>query len=132
METSAQEAVYLTLQMPLTKAARHVVFINTSPSDKRTFLLKQNSELEKLSPDSTEISSSNDIKRYRPKSFENWCLADYISQFEVKFPKNIDENAGKKMQMRKIQRAVILRMMKLSQIIKKQEKSRFHSKMAFQ
>ena len=94
VETSAQEAAYLTLQMPLTKATRQVVFINTSPPDKRTFLLKKTSELEKMSKDSTDIESNNDIKRYskRPKALENWCLADYISQLQVNFPKNIKEN----------------------------------------
>ena len=94
VETSAQEAVYLTLQMPLTKATRQVVFINTSPPDKRTFLLKKTSELEKMSKDSTDIESNNDIKRYskRPKALGNWCLADYISQLQVNFPKNIKEN----------------------------------------
>jgi hypothetical protein len=80
--------------MPLTKATRQVVFINTSPPDKRTFLLKKTSELEKMSKDSTDIESNNDIKRYskRPKALENWCLADYISQLQVNFPKNIKEN----------------------------------------
>jgi hypothetical protein len=55
VETCAQEAAYLTLQLPLTKATRKVVFINTSPSGKRTFLLKKSSALEKLSPNSTNI-----------------------------------------------------------------------------
>ncbi|XP_063442198.1 uncharacterized protein LOC134722507 [Mytilus trossulus] len=89
VETSAQEATYLTLQMPLTKATRQVVFINTSPQHKRTFLLKQSSVLEKLGPDSTEIESDNDIKRYsrRPKQLENWCLADYVSPLELQYPK---------------------------------------------
>ncbi|CAC5416146.1 unnamed protein product [Mytilus coruscus] len=85
VETSAQEATYLTLQMPLTKATRQVVFINTSPPDKRTFLLKHSSALEKL-------ESDNDIKRYsrRPKQLENWCLADYVSQPELQYPKTTE------------------------------------------
>ncbi|CAC5396351.1 unnamed protein product [Mytilus coruscus] len=85
VETSTQEATYLTLQMPLTKPTRQIGFINTSPRDKRTFLLKQSSALEKLGPDSIEIESNNDIKRYsrRPKQLENWCLADYVSQLEL-------------------------------------------------
>jgi hypothetical protein len=67
--------------------ARQVVFINTSPPDKRTFLLKKTSELEKMSKDSTDIESNNEIKRYskRPKALENLCLADYISQLQVNF-----------------------------------------------
>ncbi|VDI66528.1 Hypothetical predicted protein [Mytilus galloprovincialis] len=94
VETSAQEATYLTLQMPLTKATRQVVFINTSPRHKRTFLLKQSSALEKLGPDSTEIESDNDIKRYsrRPKQLENWCLADYVSELELQYPKTSESS----------------------------------------
>jgi hypothetical protein len=38
VETCAQEAVYLTLQIPLTKATRKVVFINTSPPNTHTLL----------------------------------------------------------------------------------------------
>ena len=93
METCAQEAIYLLLQLPLTKATRQVVFINTSPCEKRTFLLKTASTLEKMSPNSTDIEADNDIKRYakRPKALENCCLADYISQLEVSFPKKSSE-----------------------------------------
>lgn len=93
METCAQEAIYLLLQLPLTKATRQVVFINTSPCEKRTFLLKTASTLEKMSPNSTDIEADNDIKRYakRPKALENWCFADYISQLEVSFPKKSSE-----------------------------------------
>ena len=89
VETSAQEAVYLTIQIPLTKATRQVVFINTSPSDQRSFLLKETSTLQKMSPDSTDIEAENDIKRYsnRPRALENWCLADYVSQLDIKYPK---------------------------------------------
>ena len=89
VETSAQEAVYLTIQIPLTKATRQVVFINTSPSDQRSFLLKETSTLQKMSPDSTDIEAENNIKRYsnRPRALENWCLADYVSQLDIKYPK---------------------------------------------
>ncbi|CAC5394594.1 unnamed protein product [Mytilus coruscus] len=94
VETSAQEATYLTLQMPLTIATREVVFINTSPRHKRTFLLKQSSALEKFCPESTEIKSDNDIKRYsrRPKQLENWCLTDYVSQLELQYPKTSESS----------------------------------------
>lgn len=50
VEVGAQEAAYLVLQMPLTKASRDVVFINTSPSDDRVILIKTDAELEKLTP----------------------------------------------------------------------------------
>ncbi|XP_062567926.1 uncharacterized protein LOC134230168 [Saccostrea cucullata] len=90
VEVGAQEAAYLVLQMPMTKASRDVVFINTSPSDDRVILIKTDAELEKLTPNSTDVECSNIIKRYakRPKQLENWCLADYVSQLDVVFPKD--------------------------------------------
>ncbi|KAK3090521.1 hypothetical protein FSP39_012459 [Pinctada imbricata] len=97
VEVSAQEASYLVLQMPLTKASRDVIFINTSPPDERVLLLKQLSDLEQLSPQSTDIHYQNIIARYskRPKQLENWCLADYASQLEIKYPekKRISEHS---------------------------------------
>ncbi|XP_062616288.1 uncharacterized protein LOC134278001 [Saccostrea cucullata] len=90
VEVGAQEAAYLVLQMAMTKASRDVVFINTSPSDDRVILIKTDTELEKLTPNSTDVECSNVIKRYakRPKQLENWCLADYVSQLDVVFPKD--------------------------------------------
>lgn len=91
VEVGAQEAAYLVLQIPLTKASTDVVFINTSPSDDRVVLVKTDAELEKLSPNSTDVECSNVIKRYskRPKQLENWCLADYVSQLNVVFQKKM-------------------------------------------
>ena len=91
VEVSAQEAVYLVLQMPLTNCTRDVVFINTSTSDKRVQLLKSKSVLGELPPDSTKIMSDNVIKRYskRPKVLENWCLADYVSQLNIVYPEGM-------------------------------------------
>ena len=40
VETSAQEAVCLVLQLPITGMSREVVFLHTSPPDEGTFLLK--------------------------------------------------------------------------------------------
>ncbi len=90
VEVSAQEAVYLVLQMPLTRCTRDVVFINTSPPEERVFLLKPKSVLEELPEDSTEIVSDNIVKRYakRPRVLERWCLADYVSQLDVIYPKS--------------------------------------------
>ena len=41
VEVSAQEAVYLVLQIPLRGSSRDVQFISTSPPDERTFLIKR-------------------------------------------------------------------------------------------
>ncbi|CAC5368407.1 unnamed protein product [Mytilus coruscus] len=50
--------------------------------------------LEASSPESTEIESDNEIKRYscRPKQLENWCLADYVSQLELQYPKTSESS----------------------------------------
>ena len=40
VEISAPEAVYIVLQLPMRKASRQVVFINTSPPDERVEILK--------------------------------------------------------------------------------------------
>jgi hypothetical protein len=48
VEISAQEAVYLILQLPMRKSSRNVVFINTSPPSDRVELLKPLSEIEKM------------------------------------------------------------------------------------
>ena len=50
VEVSAQEAVYLYLQMPLTKCTSDTVFINTSVPEERMFLLKQKAVLDELRP----------------------------------------------------------------------------------
>lgn len=74
--------------MPLTYSTRDVIFINTSPPEKRTFLLKDKVELDQLPENSTDIAVDNMIKRYskRPRQLEQWCLADVTSKLEVKFP----------------------------------------------
>jgi hypothetical protein len=88
VEVSAQEAVYLTLQLPVTRASRDVKFINTAPKDNRTFLLKSKDKLQDMNPDSTDIESSSVIDWYlrRPKQLNNWCLADYVAKLDVKHP----------------------------------------------
>jgi hypothetical protein len=39
-----------------------------SPSDQRSFLLKETSTLQKMSPDSTDIEAENNIKRTNCRS----------------------------------------------------------------
>ena len=89
VEVSAQEAVYLDLQVPLTKCTRDIVFINTSTIAERVFLLKPKSVLDVLPAESTGIESSNVIQRYskRPKQLSKFCLADYVSKVDVIYPK---------------------------------------------
>ena len=89
VEVSAQEAVYLDLQIPLTKCTGDIVFINTSTTAERVFLLKPKSVLDELPAEYTDIESSNIIQRYskRPKQLSKFCLADYVSKDDVIYPK---------------------------------------------
>ena len=91
VEVSAQEAVYLILQMPLTQSSRDVVFVNTSTPEKRIQLLKSKEALDELPENSTDIMSDNVIKRYakRPISLSNWCLADYVAQLDITYPEKV-------------------------------------------
>ena len=73
---SAQEAVYLALQIPMRKCTRDiVVFINTSTPEERIFLLKPKSVLDELPAESTDIESDNIIQRYSKdlSSFRNFA-----------------------------------------------------------
>ena len=82
-EISAQEAVYLVLQMPLRRSSREFQFINTSNPDERTFLLKSHEKIKELPDKFTDVESDNVLKRYgrRPKQLSNICLADFIACF---------------------------------------------------
>ena len=90
VEISAQEAVYLVLQMPLIRSSREFQFINTSDPDERTFLVKSTDKMKGLPDHSLDIESDNVIKRYqrRPKQLENLCLADFVAWFNCKSERN--------------------------------------------
>lgn len=83
VEISAQEAVYLVLQMPMRKSSRAFQFINTSNPDERTFLLKTLDKIKELPDKSQDIESDNLIKRYqrRPRQLQHLCLADFAAWF---------------------------------------------------
>ncbi|XP_028408636.1 uncharacterized protein LOC114531181 [Dendronephthya gigantea] len=90
VEISAQEAVYLVMQIPLRRLSRDSQFINTSDPDERTFLLKSIDKIKELPDNSADIESDNIIKRYqrRPKKLENLCLGDFVAWFNCKINSN--------------------------------------------
>ena len=81
VEMSAQEAVYLALQLPLKRSSRQVIFVNTSAPEDRVYLLKPN--VDQL-PDDEDIAQSSLITRYvkRSSELENVCLADYAALYD--------------------------------------------------
>ncbi|PIK59344.1 hypothetical protein BSL78_03715 [Apostichopus japonicus] len=85
VEMSAQEAVYLVLQMSLRKASRQFVFINTSPLEDRTILIKPLEYIQQLPDYSTDIECMGLIRKYavRPKALQHYCLADFAAWFDI-------------------------------------------------
>ena len=65
---SAQEAVYLALQIPLTKCTRDIVFINASIPEERILLLKPKSILDERPAEATNVESDNINQRYSKRS----------------------------------------------------------------
>ena len=55
VEFSAQEAVYIVLQLPIRKSSRQIIFINTSPPNERVELLKPMDDIKNMEDDSEEI-----------------------------------------------------------------------------
>jgi hypothetical protein len=64
VEKSAQEAVYICLQLPMKRSSRRVVFVNTSPPSERVTLLKSREMLDNMNDESDDTECSNDIVRY--------------------------------------------------------------------
>ena len=86
VEISAQEAVYLVLQIPMHKASRQFVFINTAPPEERVQLLKPLSDINEMDDDCEDLYTGGLIKRYtkRPVSLEHLTLADWAAWCDCK------------------------------------------------
>ena len=59
VEISAQEVVYLVLQMPLRQSSHEFQLINTLHPDEKTFLVKDKEKIRDLHDHSVEIESDN-------------------------------------------------------------------------
>ncbi len=86
VEISAQEAVYIVLQLPMRRSSREVVFINTALPDERVCLLKSIDDIQQLEDESEDIESGGLIKRYtkRPSCLENVTLADWAAWYDYR------------------------------------------------
>ena len=84
VEISAQEAVYIILQLPMRKSSREVIFIHSTPPEERVQLLKPINEIEQMPDKSEEIHSGGLLKRYieRPVSFKNVTLTDWAEWYD--------------------------------------------------
>ncbi|KAJ8050250.1 hypothetical protein HOLleu_03382 [Holothuria leucospilota] len=92
IEMSAQEAVYYILEIPLRKATRSFIFINTSSPEDRCYLLKPLSQISEL-PDNSHVETDTLLKKYsrRPRTVENICLADFAAWYDFSFKDDDDE-----------------------------------------
>ena len=61
VETGQEEAMFMLLQLNMTYMSWEGIFLNTSPPDERTFLIKERQTLECMDPESTEIQANNII-----------------------------------------------------------------------
>jgi hypothetical protein len=91
--STAGEACYLVLQMPLRRSSKQVVFVDTNKENERVVLMKPMSVLKELPKTSTSIESDSNIKHYqrRPNSMNRYCLADFIALFHLHFSKKGNE-----------------------------------------
>ena len=82
-EISAQEAVFIVLQLPMRKASRQIIFINTSSPKERVELLKPLNDIKEMD-DSDDIYTSGLLKRYfkRPVQLEHLTLADWAAWYD--------------------------------------------------
>ena len=90
VEVGAQEAVYLALQIPLTKRnSRGGLYQYMCFKRKSFFLLKPKAVLDELPAESTNIESDNIAQRYskRPRQLQRFCLTDYVSKVDIVYPK---------------------------------------------
>ena len=88
-EISAQECCYDLLELPFTKSTVKTEFISTCKPDERVFIAKDDSLLQEMDPDSEDIKQAGNIERYAkcPKVLEHWCLADYVSELDLRYSK---------------------------------------------
>lgn len=64
VEISAQEAVYIVLQLAMRKSSSQIVFINTNPPEERVHLLKSLQDINDMEDDSEEVYASALLERY--------------------------------------------------------------------
>lgn len=98
VEISAQEAVYICLQLPMKKSSRQVVFLNTSPPEERVTLLKPTSVLDNMKDDDEDVECSNIFTRYkdRPSSMGNVILAEFAAYYDTQPSRSINRNKSKR------------------------------------
>jgi exonuclease III len=83
-QMSSQQAVHIALSLPLNCSSRECIFINTSPIDKHTFMLKPPFLLQQEPDTSADVMCQSIIDYYieRPHTIYNICLAEFVSKYK--------------------------------------------------
>ena len=86
VQTAEQECCSDLLELPMTQSSMKVEFISTCPPDDRVFTTKNDAILQEMSPVCEDINVAGNVDRYakHPSQLEEWCLADYVAQLDVK------------------------------------------------
>ena len=89
VETAEQECCYDLLELPMTQSSVKVEFISTCVQEDRVFIAKDDAILQKMNPNSKDvkIAGNTDIYANWPMQLEDWCLADYVSELEIRTKK---------------------------------------------
>ena len=84
VEKSAQEAVYIVLQLPIKKSSCQVIFINTTLPDERVRLLKPINDIQEMENDCEDVYSYGLLQRYAkcPLSLEHLTLAGWAAWYD--------------------------------------------------
>ena len=84
VEISAQEAVYIVLQLPMKKSSHQVIFINTAPPNERVQLLKPINDILEMEDDCEGVYTGGLLQRYakRPVTLEHLTLADWAAWYD--------------------------------------------------
>ena len=90
-------AVHITLSMPLNSSSRQCVFINTSPSDEGTFILKPNFLLKQEPDNSEDIMCRSIIDYYvaRPIPVKHILLSRICGQLQQRQDTYVKEKETK-------------------------------------
>lgn len=82
-EVSAQEAAYRLLSLPLKRASRKVLSVNTAPKEKRVSMLKPFKVLQDMDDDDDNIFCTSLLDRYasRPDVLDNMSLAEFTATY---------------------------------------------------
>ena len=80
--------------MPLKRASKKVVFVNTAPKEKRVGLLKSKQALEQMEDDSENVFCTSPVDRYssRPDVLEHMCMAEFAATYTTHETVQTDED----------------------------------------